>query len=265
MVYELDSLSGEDREVFEREKLGALDEIDSMEKFFDVSIEEPEFVPTKGRNGIIPSRGSILIGVEDPEGVAGARSLVHYNVIEEVVERNESEVEDYFEDELLDLSPRKLPQKIKQRLSIDKGIEDISEQVLQDDLHPAEGIMRINSISDVQTDVFAEDGRADYFRILGSAATAGGLLTAISGHGLYTQGLDYMMQDPYSASIGVVGAGITGMAAKGLYDIAPGEPLTTRNMVEYDTEDCQRAMLYNSQICNDIDGYLEILDEYGIE
>lgn len=90
-----------------------------------------------------------------------------------------------------------------------------------------------------------------------------------------TNDLGLFSQEVYNQEIGVLlgvsaihitlNAVAYGGASAALYETLQPEPLKQSNLIHLENEDRKRAMLYNDEVADGIDEFLEVLNEYGIE
>ncbi|MFB6180795.1 MAG: hypothetical protein ABEJ93_02870 [Candidatus Nanohalobium sp.] len=261
-------------------------EKERLEDFFGIEVDMPELERTHGVPELRGEEYDTLRHNSVAPGMAvhEMRHKVHRDVIEGVVSRQEEKVQNYFEGELEGLGVpsecKGVPTgyySLKMKLGGEK-VAHISPEASQDSsidevYQTLEGrnsgdltdlIFAKNANTDIQAEVFAENSGKGITAMSSVASLLNGLT---AGAGLY--GLAAAASGtPETAGIAVLTAGAAysaGIFGKDAYYVASSEGLTEQNLEGLSKEDRRRAMLYNSQVEEDISQFLETLDSYGIE
>lgn len=259
--------------------------IREAEVVYDLAIEEPEY-------GMTPSFGYYhhaekkvyLNPFLTDSGIHETRHGINHAGIEHVVERNIDEITTYYDEELADLLIQPLcssfswgPREIYDRLTGSNRLrEQYDESILNTD-DPEEiatSIYEINKHTNIiQQEYFAENTTLVHrttpavVSIMGANASANSWDTVANAA---QAGADVSSQSPEAlAALSVFGALAAGMSyAYGnmVYRGCKAEPLTDENIGDYDDpRDRQLLMLYNSEVAETHDKFLNVMDDYGIE
>jgi hypothetical protein len=256
---------------FDQEQV-AKDEIDRLAEFFDVDVEYPEF----GETHTIPrvqgdGYSELKLNPYMPwGGKHESRHVVHRAVLEDVVERNPEEAVEFYEGELKNLDPSTsfytaMVDGFSYALGENTADDVYEEAMNSDDVDDvAHLIFSKNAETDLQAEVFAHDSNRELVAGFGGAA-----IPWFINFGKNMQNFQdvqsFLGQSPEAAVIAGISLPAGYLLARDAYDMGRSEGLTESNLREYSEEDRKRAMLYNSQLESNMDEFLSVLDEYGIE
>lgn len=276
------------------------DEFERLKNFLDADIPEPEIEASSKR---IPHYGDphhkVTINPLTPKFFSEheARHAAQEATILELGSEFPDEMKDFYESELEDLEPswdmRGMENRIRNILPIGSRLEDISEaEDNLDKLGPygtATLVSDKNYLTSNQPEVWASDGylvpetiqqvalgiywgnepseivdKAEYV----AKASEWWLDTQTNNLGLFSPEVS---NQEMGALLGISAmhfaknAVAYGVASTALYETLRSEPLKESNLAHLETEDRKRAMLYNDEVEEGIDEFLDVLGGYGIE
>lgn len=266
-------------------------EAKALEEFFGVDLDTPEVESTY----TIPrAEGEDLQEIKiNPFipflGGHESRHSYHFQIIEEVVDGNEEEVIEYYEEELHNLETGNSFYE-KTIDAVNRVLDGDGSGEIYRDLDPeetdasrvAEMLFSENALTDQQVEVFANnsDNWFTATRACGSAFLGLGATAVLSKY-LQTMDLNPLEPEfleeasnaisayPDVAAVGLgvpaLLGGVSYLLGKDAYETVRCESLTQDNLEDYGKEDRRRALLYNSKVDDSIDDFLETLDEYGIK
>ncbi len=262
--------------LYGRERARALEEVEELEAFYDVSMETPEYRRTvhlpRAQGGEEDEPPTVYLNPVIP-GTARheTRHFGHYAVVRDVVADHVEETIDYYEAELADLSPSYgihwAVIRGMSTLAREPGADAIYKKVRAGEDDPdtvANLVLTANAETNLQHEVFATRGGALLPLELG-AATLGAVGNAVR------YGQDIIPELPaleavpetYAAAAG--SAALAPMIGRDLQHWAQGEKLVEDSLTDLDARDRRRAMFHNSRLDRTIDATLERLASHGIE
>lgn len=262
---------------FEEAVASAEETFRNGEEFFGIDIERPHYeqtyrhIPRYDTTENTVYLNPLLPNYSEHE----TRHVLHYGVVQDVVDRNVERVKTYYEEELADLAPipsgsgvRLASQKLVNLLGFETktdtfydtartqnlDAEDLSQQVIGQN-------RRTNP---VQQEFFAENESDSEIYMNALAAPVSGMVSSVGAIELYHGGSELVKQEPW-AILPPFAILATYRALQHLRQSGSAEPLTDKNLERYEQDDRKRGMLYNSRVTNNIDDFLTVLDKYGIE
>ncbi len=240
-------------------------ELDRLEDFFDTALDDIEIDFTLA----VPHVGGdrfdrVYLSPLGINNLHETRHAAHLQLVEETVaDGNFDAVEDYVGTELEDLDVPTTWNTVMITLagkltgdrteSIERRIENGDENAL------AQKVFFSNAYSDMNPEVFADDSRKNTAVYL---ATSGvwGAIAASTGMNVLNQLGDIA---PESYALGGLSAAASYLLLRDGMDVVTAD-LTESNLEEYGETDRRRLMLYNSRVADDLYGFLDLMDDYGI-
>jgi hypothetical protein len=204
-----------------------------------------------------------------------SRHAVHYQVLEDVVERNTDAVKAYYEEELAELSPIPsgagiifLGQKLNNLCGIETATDRFYDTARTADLDADELALQVHGqnrrTNPVQEEFYAENETRSELSTNTIIAPVGAVIGGAGAIELYQAGIETVMQEP-QMMLPPLALLASYRSIQHIRQTQRGEPLVDTTLERYDTEDRQRAMLYNSRVAATVDDFLDVLDEYDIE
>jgi len=247
------------------------EEIDRLSKFFQTDLNYPEIEKTLGTPKLHGDNYSkIKLNPLIPIGSKHeSRHSAHRNIIEKVVEGQEEQVMDFYENELRNIKTdhtfynhiTSLTTKIPGLEATDQ-IYDRQDSWGHQDL--ADILFSKNSETDLQPELFAHNSKIEPMAIFGGASAVFGY-NAVNEPEIYQNIIESTSQFPEATLVTTASIPMAYLLGKDSYNIGSSEELTEENLEPYCSSDRKRAMLYNSNIEDNIDDFLSRLDDYEIQ
>ncbi len=247
------------------------------ETFFDIAIERPDRRKTyRWISRYAPEEQTLYLNpLLSRYTTHESRHVVHYQVITDVVERNENDIKTYYEEELSDLSS--VPsgtgftfagQKLNNLFGIETTTDEFYDAARTADLGMDDLALQVHGqnrrTNPVQEEFYAENRTGSELSLNAVMAPTGILVSGAGATELYHAGIDALLHSPQMAlpPLAILAS------YRAIHHMQQGqrsEPLIDTTLEAYNTDDRKRAMLYNSEVADTVDDFLDVLDEYGIE
>jgi hypothetical protein len=268
------------------------DEAENLEQLFGTDLKVPDIGKTKTIPRAVGDEeyNKILINDFLPGWtVHESRHAFHSQIADNVVTGNEDELQEFYENELRDIDAKNSfyyrSMEVISYLFDDKTSEQSYEEYLDADLDSEDLssiILSKNIETDQQVEVFAHNSQRKPLSAYASSSAALGIGASVVSKNYFdavnsiTADFDsYNIIDVVNANpeisigVGVAVSALTSVSyllGRDAYDIASSEPLIEENLRSLDSQsDRRRAMLYNSRVEDNIEDFLNLLDDYGIE
>lgn len=245
-------------------------EIERLSDFFDMDLSPPAYDTTWGMPYYAPETDTVYLSRTVPrDAIHETRHAVHRQVIASVVSAYPDDVQALYADELYGLpaTDRGWEEHIAARFTDIPAADDLYDRIQGsdqpvDELLSAAYARKLDETARRQSEFFAENGTSLY-RGGDALVTGGGVVAAgiLSAHAI-TAGVS--PESAFFTGTALLLTGWTGDHSHYLYTGLQAEPLTETTLAAYTPGDRRRAMLYHPAVADSIDGFLSVLDSYGI-
>lgn len=245
------------------------DELERLSAFFGMALDPPTYDTTWGLPYYAPETDTVYLSRVVPrDAVHETRHAVHRQVIASVIAAYPDEVQALYADELYGLpaTDRGWEEHVAARMTDVPAADDLYDRAADSDRAVGERlsaayIRKLDETARRQPEFFAENGTGLY-RGCDALVSGGGVVAAgvLAAHAV-TAGISAAA---FFSGTALLLAGWIGDHGHYLYTGLRAEPLTETTLVPYDQGDRRRAMLYHPDVADSIDGFLSVLDDYGI-
>jgi len=247
------------------------EEIDRLSTFFQTDLNYPDIEKTLGTPKLHGDNYSkIKLNPLIPVGTKHeSRHSAHRNIIEEVIEGQEEQVMDFYENELRNIeTDNTFYNTITSLTTKMPGLEATDQIYDRQDSWGYQDLADIlfskNSETDLQPEVFAHNSKTEPMAVFGGASAVLGY-NVVNEPEIYRNIVESTSQFPEATLITAASIPMAYLLGKDSYNIGTSEELTEENLESYGLSDRRRAMLYNSNVENNIEDFLSKLDDYEIQ